>query len=138
MLEIGMTETPVNKRLFVNAAAGVPQPELNEPALGRRVSETERWEILGAVADIAEREGIALVLIHPSYLTTTQHECLLTRFAAQRGVALFDAHGALHPPGQPRERYFLDTMHPNAEGHANLARALSRFLLENSVLDRAT
>lgn len=138
MERIGMPHIPVNSRLLVDAMAGEPSAPINESSLGQRVSEAERWEILTELADIAEREGIALVLIHPSYLATTRHDCLLARFAKQRGVAILDAHGSLHVPGQPRERYFLDTMHPNAEGHANLARDLARFLRQNAILDRAT
>lgn len=134
MLEIGMTETPVNGRLFLNAPDGEAQPGFNEPALGRRVSEQERWGILAELADLAAREAIALVLIHPSYLATQPHECLLVRFARERGVALFDAHPSLHPPGLPAEQTFLDTMHPNADGHARLARDLAAFVLENGVL----
>jgi lysophospholipase L1-like esterase len=138
MLEIGLAETPVNRRLFLNAAAGEPQLELNEGSLGRRVSEEERWQILEDLAELADREGIALVVIHPSYLATRRHQCLLTRFAAERGVAMFDAHDSLHAPIEPRDRFFLDTMHPTAEGHESLARDLSRFLLENRILGGAT
>lgn len=138
MLEIGLAETPVNRRLFLNAAAGEPQLELNERSLGRRVSEEERWQILEDLAELADREGIALVVIHPSYLATRRHQCLLTRFAAERGVAMFDAHDSLHAPIEPRDRFFLDTMHPTAEGHESLARDLSRFLLENRILGGAT
>ena len=77
MLEIGLAETPVNRRLFLNAAAGEPQLELNEGSLGRRVSEEERWQILEDLAELADREGIALVVIHPSYLATRRHQCLV-------------------------------------------------------------
>ncbi len=134
---IGMQHTPVNQRLYVNASAIDEGARIDEVALGRRVSEQERGEILDALATLAEERGIPLVLIHPSYQETQAHTCLLTDFAEARGVPLFDAHASLHPPGVPDEEKFIDTMHPTAAGHARLARDLVAFLGERGLVPAA-
>ena len=95
--------------------------------LGRRVSDEERLENLETLRRLCERNGIGLVIIHPSYAASARHECLLTRFAEENGVPLFEAHDTLHPPLDGAEM-FRDAWHPSAAGHAALARDLARFV----------
>lgn len=132
---IGMRETPVNSRLYVEASTFGPDAQINEVALGRRVSEAERREILEELIAITRSHGITLVLIHPSYAATQPHECLLTQVAAEHGTPLFDAHASLHPEGGAEAERFLDTMHPSAAGHARLAADLADFLVERGLLE---
>lgn len=106
---------------------GAAEEEIIPELLGRRVSEKERRENLESLAEICRRLGIPLVLIHPSYRLSAPHECLLTRFCRERGVPLFDAHPFLHPADRPMG-FYLDGMHPSAEGHEHLAAGLAPFL----------
>ena len=101
---------------------------LNEVAIGRRVSEVERLQNLHELAALCRSRGIALLLIHPSYLESTRHSCVLTRFCRDNQVPMFEAYDVLHPTTNSSERMFLDSWHPTAAGHRLLAEGLYRQL----------
>ncbi len=97
--------------------------------LGRRVSEEERRENLEELLSLCRRNGIRLVLIHPAYVLTLRHECLLTRFCRERSVPMFEAFDSLHHESEEPDFFFVDNFHPSPLGHANLARNLASFVL---------
>lgn len=133
LLDIGMPDIGLPPRLESSDPTLDLRRGGREVFLARRVSEAERRENLEAFAQIAQREGIELVLIHPSYRHSRPHECLLTQFAAERGVHLFEAHPALHEEDRPRGTLFIDFWHPTAEGHARLAQGLFDFIREREL-----
>ena len=96
---------------------------------GRRVADEERLDNLRRLVAVCRENGIALVIMHPSYRWTSRHECLLTRFCAENHVPMFETYDILHPAGPAPERLFHDFMHPSAAGHEALAEGLSRFIL---------
>ncbi len=116
--EIGALPTVV-------AEGGDEPVEMAHETLPRRVSPTERRVILEELAAFCEENGIALVVIHPSYRDTTRHRCVLTEFVRESGVEMFDAQPHLHPPAVPPGRMYLDAAHPSPEGHDRLARGLA-------------
>ncbi len=97
-----------------------------------RVSESERLENLSALVKICRRHHILLVVIHPSYAESKRHECLLTRFCRDRNVLMFEAYDSLHPKAPPVSTMFLDSWHPNPEGHLRLAEDLAAFLIQQT------
>lgn len=129
LVTIGLPGYQLPKLLKPAEGQALPAPE-NEKALGRRVSEEERQANLERLLAITKERGIKLVLLHPSYRDSTPHECLLTRFAAQHHVPMFETFSSLHPEGVPPRSIFTDAWHPNAEAHAWLARDLEKFLIE--------
>lgn len=107
-----------------------PATEIHPFAIGRRVSEEERLENLRELVDFCRDRGIRLVIMHPSYQSSTKHECTLTRFCADFRVPLFETYDILHPAAAAPGGLFIDFMHPNAAGHGALADHLSRFILD--------
>ena len=85
----------------------------------------ERLENLAAFRTMAARGGIDLLIVHPAYRDSVPHECLLTAFVREHGVATVEAGLALHPAGRRRGALFRDSWHPVAEGHARLAALLA-------------
>jgi len=124
LLEIGLPDIGISPRL-ARGQDGEPSVK-NEAALGRRVSDEERYLILQRFAQLADERGIELLLIHPAYQASNPHPCVLTRFARDAGVMMSKAGVALHPPELPRGSLFRDPWHPNAEGHARLAKRLAK------------
>ena len=88
----------------------------------------ERLEILNSFREICENEGIELVIIHPSYRYSKPHECVLTDFCKSNQVPMFEAYESLHPQIENAQLLFYDDVHPNREGHWQLASDLVRFL----------
>ena len=105
-----------------------------------RVRLAEQMKAKGvSLTELAERTaeaGMALVLIHPSYAATVPHECVLTRFAADRSLDVLEVHDLLHP--DRGGGLFLDTMHPSPPGHRAIAEALAAPLVDEVLpaLDR--
>jgi lysophospholipase L1-like esterase len=61
------------------------------------------------------------------------HAPLLREFAAEHGLPLIDLPNLLRKtPSKPREEYFLDRLHPTAEGHALIAEAIRNELMQYS------
>ncbi len=106
----------------------------NDKALGRRVSENERRANLERLAELCKERRVGLLVLHPSYRDSTRHECLLTRVALERGIALLDVFPALHPTDAPAAPVFRDAWHPGPEGHAAIAQFVAVFLLQNRLL----
>ena len=130
--EIGLPGRNVQESLPHNLSEGDGKKsatEVNLPIAGRRVSNEERLENLGRLVAVCRENGIALIIMHPSYRWTSRHECLLTRFCAENHVPMFETYDILHPAGPAPERLFHDFMHPSAAGHEALAEGLSRFIL---------
>jgi lysophospholipase L1-like esterase len=123
--EIGLPRIGIAPRLMRVDGAEQKSVGIKEQALATRVSSEERREILAAFAQLASEHEIDLLLIHPAYRDSSPHHCILTEFAAQSGIAIFEAGLALHPEGLPRGALFRDSWHPNAEGHARLARLVA-------------
>lgn len=107
-----------------------PATEIHPFAIGRRVSAEERLDNLRELVDFCRDRGIRLVIMHPSYQSSTRHECILTRFCAEARVPLFETYDILHPAAAAPGGSFIDFMHPNPAGHEALADHLSRFILE--------
>jgi len=135
VLEIGLPDIAIGPRLEPAGESADTDAGLKENMLGRRVSDDERLEILERLVALARGENIELILIHPTYRYTERHECLLTRFCARTGASMFEAYDALHPPDGEEGGLFLDTMHPNKEGHLRLARDLAHFVVAQGILE---
>ena len=96
--------------------------------MGQRVSEEERKWVLGELSRYCEKLGIKLVVVHPSYGSSKRHECLLTQVCAEKQIAMFDAYDTLHPKGLAHTALYLDSWHPNRQGHQRLGKALADFV----------
>lgn len=125
LLSIGLPDIGLPGRLVRADDGGRARPGLREGALGRRVSEEERREILLRLLALGRERGFEVLLAHPAYRASTPHECVLTRVAAEQGALLLDAQPVLHPEGAPHGALFRDSFHPTPRGHARLAEALA-------------
>lgn len=135
LLAIGLPGYALPSRIAPAGSTGAAG--YNDKAMGRRVSEDERRLNLEQLANLSRQHGITLVLIHPSYRDSSRHECLLTRFASERGVLMLDAFDALHPPDVPAATMYKDAWHPGPDGHDRLARDLARFMIEHGAIRSA-
>lgn len=114
----------------------ISTPEgMRELRLPARVPLDEREENLNRMLAWCEAHGAQLVIIHPSYAESQHHECDLTEFAERNAVPIFDAFHSLHPD-PPVGKLYWDLWHPNAKGHARVARDLFRFLTEKRLVPR--
>lgn len=125
ILDIGLPDFDAGGRLDVADEGLAAQGKVRAMPLGRRVSDPERRQNLEKLRALCAARGIRLIVIHPSYRDSRRHECLLTRFCAERGVAMVEAHDALHPEGMLSYELFRDRWHPTALGHRRLAEALA-------------
>lgn len=128
LLDIGLPGYALPPLLAPVAKDGSREVPRNEKALGRRVTDEERRANLERLESLCRQHGVPVVIMHPSYRDSSRHTCVLTQFAADSGVPLFDAFDSLHPPGVPPRAVFTDAWHPGPEGHAWLARDLAAFL----------
>ena len=99
-----------------------------------RVTPEERKENLERLWSLCREHGIILVVIHPSYALSTQHECELTEFCKRRNVPTIDAFHSIHPDWAESDELFLDLFHPNPQGHERLAKDLLAFLVERRLV----
>ena len=127
---IGLPRLNLMPRLREAQRENAPEAMPRESTLGQRVSESERKENFERLASICREKSIALIVIHPSYRKSVRHDCLLTKFCSDNGVAMFEAHDVLHPPEFPGEYLFLDSWHPTREGQFRLAQGLARYIKE--------
>lgn len=133
LLEIGLPAAYNDAaRVFRRTADGGQKPveAIHPAAVGRRVTDEERLDNLKRLAAVCREKGVALVVMHPSYRTTSRHDCLLTRFCRENRVPMFETHDLLHPAGVDPGKMFRDWMHPTAAGHEALARGLAPFILD--------
>lgn len=134
--EIGIPDDAFAPRRRLRSADGGPQPQasINERALPTRLSPLERERTLQDLIALCRRRRVGLVVMHPAYLLSRRHECVLTRVCREERVPLFEAYDSLHPPHTEASRLFGDVVHPNRDGHAALARDLLRFLSDARML----
>jgi lysophospholipase L1-like esterase len=123
--EIGLPGIGIPPRLVRTDGEHPRRTGIDETALKPRVAPRERLENLAAFRTMAARGGIDLLIVHPAYRDSVPHECLLTAFVREHGVATVEAGLALHPAGRRRGALFRDSWHPVAEGHARLAALLA-------------
>jgi lysophospholipase L1-like esterase len=128
LLDIGLPGYALPPLLAPVTKDGRTDVPRNEKALGRRVTDEERRANLERLLSLCKQHGVPLVILHPSYRDSSRHTCVLTQFAADSGVLLFDAFDSLHPPDVPPRAIFTDAWHPGPDGHAWLARDLAAFL----------
>lgn len=121
LLDIGLPDITIKPRLAEGGDMGSPVEDPDQNALNRRVSEEERRENLQRFAGLSAQHGFKLIVIHPAYRESGPHECVLTRFCREHNVTLFEAFRSLHPPTRRPGELFLDSMHPDIEGHRQLA-----------------
>jgi hypothetical protein len=131
LVTIGLPGYALPPRLRPADEAGGRAAPQHDTALGRRVSDAERRANLERLVELSAARGVRLVLLHPSYRDSSRHECLLTRFAVERGVLMFETFDALHPPNADPRAEFKDAWHPLPGGHDRLARGLALFLAEH-------
>jgi lysophospholipase L1-like esterase len=105
--------------------------------LTQRVSNFERMENFKRFKKICDKHGISLIVIHPAYKKTLQHECLLTDLCKKENILMFDAFESLHGLQGRRENIFYDASHPMREGHAAIARDLAEFIQNNILIYNA-
>jgi hypothetical protein len=128
LLKIGLPDTGLAPRLRMNRRGKRTRLDLDEKRLPTRVSRTERGIILEKLAALCRENRVQLLLIHPSYRKSQAHQCILTEFAKQSQLPLFEAFPVLHPPGKDVSDYFVDSWHPTPLGHRALAESLFEFL----------
>jgi lysophospholipase L1-like esterase len=90
-----------------------------------RVPAEDRWYALDRIHALCAERGMRMVVVLPWYLRFEEHEPLLRRFASERDVLLIDLPDLLRDLPRPRESYFTDPVHPTAEGHDLIARAIA-------------
>lgn len=95
-----------------------------------RVPAKDRRMLLNSIHELCTERGIQLVLMIPWYFEFDQHPKLLRAFAKQSGVPYVDL--PLKMPAlltEKKSEYFLDAVHPNAEGHRLIAECLAEVML---------
>lgn len=125
-------------RALVEVRDGRKQPSPAVAPTDRvRVPASDRRALLALTYDFCRSRNIDLVIIVPWYRTFGAHEALLRDFASQREVILVDLPVVLGKGerGNARSEYFVDDVHPNAEGHALIANAIDS-ALESAGLPR--
>lgn len=105
---------------------GTARPDVSRTR--SRVPTADRLEILADFRSLCEERGIRLVVVIPWYREFRMHAGLLRDFSRETGVPLVDLPAALDGLPGPRERWFLDDFHPNAEGHRMIAQAIEEAL----------
>jgi lysophospholipase L1-like esterase len=118
---------------------------LTSASLGARATEAEFVANVIAAAELARSHGAEVVVIAPIFGGTpsptaemglvTAYRAALKRESARRGLAFLEVRD-LTEAAFPENAYYFPTeaIHPGAEGHRLLARALLRLLEERQVL----
>ena len=107
-------------RLGAVIAGGAAKPD---PSTAR-VPPADRARLLADLRDLCASHGVQLVVVIPWYRSFEAHIALLRRFAAANDVSVVDLPDALRDIGETRDAYFVDAVHPNAQGHRLIARAI--------------
>ena len=115
----------------VMTPAGLRQLELPS-----RVSAEERKEIMEELLAHCRRNEIQLVMIHPAYRDSKRHACDLTRFCQRNSVPMFAAFDSLHADTEQDDQLYLDSAHPNPEGHRRVARDLAEMLTSQHLIKK--
>jgi lysophospholipase L1-like esterase len=130
LLSIGLPDFELAPRLFIIKNQQQHDAQINEKSIGRRVSEKERLENFNRLLSICNSHNIHLIIIHPAYKDTMLHRCLLTSFCQRSNTLMFEAYNSLHHINTPPGHLYLDSMHPNREGHFHIAKDLTRFICD--------
>lgn len=125
---IGLPRLPALPGILEKTGDGERLFKLEHNNLPRRVSEKERYIILEELRKFCLQHGIKLVIIHPTYLYSQKHECVLTEFCAEMNVNMFEAQEILHLDSTAADGNYIDPVHPSASGHQILAKALAEYL----------
>jgi hypothetical protein len=115
-----------------DAPPGAPRPWMDTSNPLVRVPDADRENALRRLIAFTQSHRIRLVLIHPAYLASKPHRCLLTRVAAEAQVTLVEVEDLLAADAArlhlTKNDYFTDKLHPNERGHAVIARGLAAVL----------
>jgi hypothetical protein len=134
VLEVGLPDLPLGQGVVAVNGNVVRPANLNEVAIGRRVSEPERLQNFHELAAFCRSRGIGLVIIHPSYRDSVHHECILTRFCRDNNVNMMEAQETLHPARSSLEAIYQDSWHPTVLGHQLLGESLHAYLTNRGLL----
>ncbi len=107
-------------RLGAAIAGGAATPDPST----RRVPAADRARLLADLRDLCARHDVQLVVVIPWYRSFEAHIQLLRQFAAANEVPVIDLPHALRHIRESRHAYFVDMVHPNAQGHRLIARAI--------------
>ena len=119
------------RSLLLKDDSEVAELEVDEERF--RVPEEDRRWLLEQILDTCTVRGIQLIICIPWYVKFEDHAPLLREFAEEHDLPLVDLPNLLRKtPFKPREEYFLDRVHPTAEGHALIAEAIRNELLSYS------
>jgi len=91
-----------------------------------RVPESDRRALLTDIRALCREAGVRLAVIIPWYRSFDQHVHVLRELEGQSDVVVIDLPGLLAALPKPRSSYFVDDVHPNAEGHQLIAAAIER------------
>ena len=95
-----------------------------------RVPDQDRRKLLRRILDLCRRHGVRLTVIVPWYRDFDRHAPLLRRFCERERVPLVDLPRAFEELEPEKRSYFLDKVHPNAEGHARIAEEIARVVAD--------
>ncbi len=113
-------------KLIGGHPAGRRKGQLRAKRDQARVPDTEREMLLDKIVALCEQRGIELAIIIPWYVEFETHIPLLRRFALTRDVPLVDLPVEFCDLPGERIQYFLDPVHPNAEGHRLMAERIAQ------------
>ena len=82
-----------------------------------------------------QEHGLRLVVIIPIYQVFDHHIPVLREVARWQEVTLVDLPAALAGRSDTRSRWFVDRVHPTAEGHRWIAHEIAKALRESWQLE---
>ena len=135
ILNIGLPDIALAPRLREVKDGKLAPAEINEKKLPTRVLPDERLQNLTELKAICDRNHLKLIILHPSYMYTGRHECMLTQFCTQQGVPMVETFSALHPDGVDLRYVWADTVHPNPIGQRRIAALLLRQIVDEKMME---
>jgi len=135
---LSVVQLPLERVPLVSPDGTIPWMSNDNPLV--RLPDPERRETLRALIEVVKAQGARLVMVHPAYRINRPHRCLLTQTAAEAGIPVFEAQGAIMASAREQRIQYVDYFQPNdvfhlnAAGHEVLAERLSRFLIRNALL----
>lgn len=120
-------------------------PNVEKPWLANesrlvRLPDPLREKYIKDLISITGRQGVKLVILHPSYPVSIPHQCILTRLADENSVPIIEIEDVINEhalvEGKTKDNYFLpnDVYHPNKYGHQVIANGIAQFLIEHGLL----